>query len=210
MTYFFVSGNVFHLFLDLPCRPFPCGFAKKISIFYWIYMSSLSTLVLSFIYDLPHILASTNFTTMLLYFFAMNIKVTEIICFQIETILLVQWKVLEHQLDCLSGRSQEAKINSQFYTEILVNIERDKVCRILYCSNTIYLSAIWPTVKVCGGIELQLHSFLTLSIRMVVQLYCLSAEICRSVGPSAVWILSCKCACRPLESRPTTPGLFSL
>jgi hypothetical protein len=144
----------------------------------------------------------------------------------------VQWKVLEHELDCLFGRSQEPKINSQFCTEILVNIERDKVCRILSCSNLIYLSAIRPTIKkvtvvpvncmkLCGRIELQLHSFLTLAIRMGVQLYSLSAEVCSPtapyeqcidscVGPSAVWILSCKFVCRPLESRPTTPGLFSL
>jgi len=48
-------------------------------------MSSLSTLVLSFLYDLPKILTSTTLTIMLLYFFAMNIKVTEIICFQTQT-----------------------------------------------------------------------------------------------------------------------------
>jgi len=54
----------------------------------------------------------------------------------------VQWKVLEHELDCLCGRSQEPKINGQFYTEIEVNIVRDKVCRILSCSGLIYVSAI--------------------------------------------------------------------
>jgi len=54
----------------------------------------------------------------------------------------VQLKVLEHELVCLCGRSQETKINGQLYTEIQVNIERDKVCRILSCSGLIYLSAI--------------------------------------------------------------------
>jgi len=54
----------------------------------------------------------------------------------------VQWKVLEHELDCLCGRSQEPKINSQFYTEVLLIIEMDKVCRILSCSGLIYVSAI--------------------------------------------------------------------
>jgi len=106
----------------------------------------------------------------------------------------VQWKVLEHELDCLSGRSQEPKLNSQFYTEILVNIERDKVCRILSCSNLIYLPAIWPTIKkvtvvsvncmkLYGGMYSQLHSFLTLAIRMGVQLYSLSAEVCSRYAP---------------------------
>jgi len=67
----------------------------KISMFYWIYASSLSTLVLFFLYDLPKILASTTFSIMLLYFFAVNVKVTEIICFQIETEhYLCSWKYL--------------------------------------------------------------------------------------------------------------------
>jgi len=42
-------------------------------------------LALFFLDDLPIILVSTTFSIMLHYFFAMNIKVTEIICFQIET-----------------------------------------------------------------------------------------------------------------------------
>jgi len=54
----------------------------------------------------------------------------------------VQLKVLEHELDCLCGRSQEPEINGKFYTEIEVNIERDKVCRILSCSSLIYLPSI--------------------------------------------------------------------
>jgi len=59
----------------------------------------------------------------------------------------VQLKVREHELDCLCCRSQETKINGQFFTEIQVNIERDKVCRILSCSGLIYVSAICPDLK---------------------------------------------------------------
>jgi len=42
-------------------------------------------LALFFLDDLPIILVSTTFTITLLYFFSMNVKVTEIICFQIQT-----------------------------------------------------------------------------------------------------------------------------
>ena len=41
-------------------------------------------LALFFLDDQPIILVSTTFSIILLDFFAMNIKVTEIVCFQIE------------------------------------------------------------------------------------------------------------------------------
>jgi hypothetical protein len=42
-------------------------------------------LVIFFLDDLPKILFSITFSIMLLYFFEMNIKGIEIICFQIQT-----------------------------------------------------------------------------------------------------------------------------
>jgi hypothetical protein len=71
-----------------------------------VYVSSLSVLVLFFLDDLPKILVSTTFSIMLLYFFEMNIKETEIVCFQIQTeCYLYNGKVLEHQLDCPADRT---------------------------------------------------------------------------------------------------------
>jgi hypothetical protein len=47
-------------------------------------VSSLCLFVLFFLDDLPIILVSTTFSIMLLCFFEMNIKGTEIICFQFQ------------------------------------------------------------------------------------------------------------------------------
>ena len=177
-SYIFVSGNFFYLFLYLPCRLFPWGIPPK------------SRCSIEYIWVVYHPLWSAKY----IGFDHIHHNASLFLCNEYQSdwnyllpnwnwILLVQWKVLEHELDCLFGRSQEPKINSQFYTEIIVNNERDKVCRILPCSNTIYLSAIWPTMKVCGGIELQIHTFLTLAIRMGVQLYSLSAEVWFHTAP---------------------------
>ena len=82
---FFFFQDPFAIYCGIYRAAFSLRLPTKISMFYWIYMSSLPTLVLFFLYDLPKILASTTLSIIFLYFFAMNIKVTEIICFQIQT-----------------------------------------------------------------------------------------------------------------------------
>ena len=119
----------------------------NISMFCWMYVSRLIMFVLFCLNDLPKIFVSTTFGIMLLYFSKWILRCWNYLLSNSNRILLVQWKVREHELDCLSGRSEELIIIGQLCAEGLVNNERDKVCRILSCGNVIYFSTIWSDMK---------------------------------------------------------------